>query len=138
MGKTGGRDKYGEEVKQAILGRIAYGEGLNTICQSKDMPAESTVRAWVIDDEDFGAKYARARDIGMDALADRMRVTAKNAMGLPPEGVSAAKLAIDTDKWYLSKIAPKKYGDKLDLTSKGEHIAAPIVGLQVIRKEKDE
>lgn len=135
MGKT----IYPDYIRDRIIERLMSGEGLNTICMAEGMPAESTVREWVVDDVDgFAAKYARARDIGMDALADRMRETARLAMGLPPEGVSAAKLAIDTDKWYLSKIAPKKFGEKLDLTSKGEQIATTIVGLQITPRKPDE
>lgn len=99
----------------AILERLSQGESLNAICKTEGFPAESTVRAWAIDQPEFGAKYARAREMGMDARADRLRGLARKALGMKAEGVQAMRLIIDTEKWYLSKIAPKKYGDKLDL-----------------------
>lgn len=120
----GGQTVYTEAIAEKILERLMYGEGLNTICKAHGMPAESTVRLWVIDDrEGFAAKYTRARGIGMDAAADRLRERAKQAAGLDAAGVSAVALEINTEKWYLSKIAPKTYGDKLDLTSGGKSLA---------------
>jgi hypothetical protein len=36
-------------------------------------------------------------------------------------------LQVDARKWFASKVAPKKYGDKTDITSNGNTIAvAPI------------
>ena len=48
--------------------------------------------------------------------------------------VMRSRLRVDTRKWYLSKIVPKKYGEKLDLTSKGEKL--PITGM-IIKKDGD-
>lgn len=109
--------KFSDDIANTILTRLAEGEGLNDICKDEGMPAESTVRDWVKDDhEGFGAKYARARDLGVDCRADNLRNLANMALGLPNEGVAAVRLMVDTEKWYLSKIAPKRYGDKLDVT----------------------
>ena len=35
------------------------------------------------------------------------------------------RIRIDTRKWLLSKLLPKTYGDKLDVTSGGEALAVP-------------
>jgi hypothetical protein len=126
--------KYTDEVAEIILERLMYGEGLNTICRAEGIPPESTVREWVVDDrEGFAAKYARAREIGMDAAADRLRDLARTAKGEDAAGVSAVALMVNTEKWYLSKIAPKKYGEKLDVTSDGK--AMPTV--TIVRPSKD-
>ena len=46
------------------------------------------------------------------------------------------KLRTDVRKWMLSKMVPKKYGDKLDLTSEGEKIeVAPII-LKPLNKDE--
>ena len=39
------------------------------------------------------------------------------------EIVNRAKIRIDTRKWLMSKLNPKKYGDKLDLTSDNKALA---------------
>jgi hypothetical protein len=43
--------------------------------------------------------------------------------------VQARKLRIDARHWHLSKLRPKKYGDKLDLTSGGEKMPQPIINV---------
>ena len=35
------------------------------------------------------------------------------------------RLIVDTKKWLLTKLMPKTYGDKFDVTSGGEALAAP-------------
>lgn len=35
------------------------------------------------------------------------------------------RIQVDTLKWILSKLIPKTYGDKLDVTSDGAALAAP-------------
>lgn len=98
------------------------------------MPAESTVRAWALDDiEGFSAKYARAREIGYEHHADRLleladecrigtKVTTKaDGTRETVEGdmVERTRLQIDARKWLLSKMLPKVYGDKHQLEHTG-------------------
>jgi hypothetical protein len=52
-------------------------------------------------------RYARAREAGLDAEADRGMEEALQA-----EDAALGRLALDARKWYLSKLFPKKYGDK--------------------------
>lgn len=98
------------------------------------MPPESTVRGWVITDvSGFSAHYTRARDLGLDAMADECLAIADNTQ----EGtVTTAKewgdevktgdmlehrkLRVDARKWYLSKLAPKKYGDRIEVEHSGD------------------
>jgi hypothetical protein len=92
---------------------MATGESLRSICRSEGMPAEVTVRRWATEDrEGFAAQYAMASQIRMDALADEILEIADNESGDPARD----RLRLDTRKWLMSKIAPKRFGDKLDLT----------------------
>lgn len=68
-------------------------------------------------DPEKSDQYARAKSNGIEARLDAARETA-----LTMEDVQRAKLVIDLDKWEASKLLPRKYGDKLDVTSKGEAI----------------
>ena len=36
------------------------------------------------------------------------------------KNANARRLCVDTVKWYTGKVAPKKYGDKLDLNVTGK------------------
>jgi hypothetical protein len=124
--KLPGAGDYTPEKAERILTRLADGEGLNEICRDEDLPAESTVRGWVIDNRDeFAAKYTRARDIGVDCRADRLKDTAASALGMDGPGVQAVRLMCEVEKWYISKIAPKKYGDRLDLNVNDQRTDTP-------------
>ena len=131
--KPGRPSSYNPELAAAICERLAAGESLRSVCREPDMPPESTVRGWVIDNvQDFSAQYARARDIGLDVLAEETLAIADT----PVEGVRREesddgfkeiredmlghrRLQIDTRKWLLSKLAPKKYGERTSMELTG-------------------
>lgn len=133
--RRGRPSSYTAEIGASICARLACGETLRSVCRDDDMPSESTVRQWVIDDrEGFSAHYARARDLGLDAMADELFDVADDGSNdwmerldrdgysigweLNGEHVQRSKLRIDTRKWYMSKMAPKKYGDRLEVDAK--------------------
>lgn len=74
-------------------------------------------------------RYARAKLASVDALADEimeiqdeeppLRDPGGPSPGDPksdPAWVTWQKNRVDSRKWLLSKLAPKKYGDKVELT----------------------
>jgi hypothetical protein len=81
-----------------------------------------TFLSWVDQDKDLSEQYARARSDMIDKIADDIIKIADEEMIPTGEGkvdnamVQKQKLRVDTRKWLLSKLAPKKYGDKLELT----------------------
>lgn len=104
-----GTTKYTEAVAEEICRRLADGESLNAICKDEKMPAESTVRSWAIDpDHPIAAKYARAREVGYEKMADELLEIADNLEG----GDNRDRLRVETRKWLLSKVLPKVYGEK--------------------------
>ncbi|TBG41885.1 hypothetical protein ELG77_08930 [Rhizobium leguminosarum] len=132
---------YSKEKADFILGLLADGKSLRFICDTEQGQAfvpplkPSTIRWWVVDDVDgFAAQYARARDIGLDAVADELFDIADDGSNdlmtiekgdtsyemENKEVTNRSKLRVETRKWYLSKLAPKRYGDKLDVTHKGD------------------
>jgi hypothetical protein len=57
------------------------------------------------------------------------------------EWVNRSRLRIDARKWALSKMMPKKYGDKLDVTTDGEKITTPTPVIQrviIVKPDEDE
>ncbi|MCC6737365.1 MAG: hypothetical protein IT534_14730 [Bauldia sp.] len=111
---SGGPTLYREPLAEEILARLALGESLRSICRTEGMPAESTIRTWAMEDRrGFAARYARARDLGLDALADVL-------LAIPDEAPDAAsgRLRFEVLRWYLSKLAPKRYGDRIEAAAK--------------------
>jgi len=121
---AGGRpSKYTEALAQEICDRIANGESLKRITDGSDMPSRPTVHAWLITKPEFLNKYNTAKQMQADVYADEMDDIAHD------ESIDTqrAKLIIDTRKWTASKLKPKKYGDKLDVTSDGEQLQPILV-----------
>jgi hypothetical protein len=122
---------YTPELANSICERLASGESLCTICAEDDFPSKSTVLGWVVDDrEGFADQYARSRKIQAEVLADEIFAVADDGSNdwqetkfgpmVNGEAVQRSRLRVDTRKWYLSKVLPKVYGDKLDLNHAGE------------------
>jgi hypothetical protein len=120
---------FDEAVAKRICERLAMGETLRGICMRRGMPGESTVRGWVVQDiEGFAAQYARARDMGLDTLADEILeiadddtrdsyVDADGSRKRNNAAINRDRLRVDTRKWYLSKLAPKRYGQRVEVSS---------------------
>lgn len=77
-------------------------------------------------DPEAREKYARAKLDGMERMADDALEIADD----PELEPNDKRVRIDTRKWLLSKLAPKKYGDALALEHSGN------VGLTVTRKDE--
>ena len=109
------------------------GESLRKICEDAHMPAASSVIEWVQRDESgFAERYAQARAIGYQLLADELVHIADTPM-IGTKSVSKAtgleitegdmiehrRLQVDTRKWMLAKMLPKIYGDKQQIEHSG-------------------
>jgi hypothetical protein len=95
------------DMIEAILERLSDGESLRSICRDDAMPDKTTVMRWLGDDVGFSEQYARAKEIGYDQRAEKVEQEIDDA-----EDIGKARLKLDFTKWYLSKLAPKKYGEK--------------------------
>lgn len=74
-------------------------------------------------------QYARAREAQADKLAEDILAIADDGMSdvyLDADGnertnqevIARSRLRVDARKWLAGKMAPKKYGDKLDIDAK--------------------
>lgn len=116
-----------------ILATISDVGSLRKACAEHGVP-KSTFLGWVAEDPDLADQYARAREAGLDAMAEEIidisddsgldaivdQVTKK--VTVDGEAIARARLRTDNRRWLLSKCLPKKYGDKLDLTSGGDKL----------------
>lgn len=104
---------FSEELADALCERIASGESLRAICAGDDMPGDTTVFRWLSQDSIFREQYARAKAAAMDKMAEDILHIADGTEGEAGDDVQRAKLRVDTRKWLMSKLAPKKYGDRI-------------------------
>jgi len=117
---AGRPSKYTEELADEICLLISTtSQGLNTICKGDDMPSTVTVYAWLKNNKEFLNKYARAREEQADLLADEIIEIADNQQDdiiegkVNHENINRSRLRVDARKWKASKLAPKKYGEKI-------------------------
>jgi hypothetical protein len=114
---------YTPEIGQKICDAVAASEcGLRkTLEADPELPAFATVQGWLRNHAQFASTYAQARQLQIEAMAEDI-VDLSNDDTLDPND---KRIRIDTRKWLLSKLIPRTYGDKLDVTSGGEAIATP-------------
>jgi len=101
-----------------IYDGIAMGRSLTSLCQELDI-GYNTVVVWLREDNDFRSNYARAREEQAHFYCDQITDIAEECP-TTNEAVQRARLEIDTKKWKMSKLLPKKYGDKIAVESKGQ------------------
>jgi hypothetical protein len=97
----------------AILAEMQEGTSLRKCCVAQDVPIATFLR-WVDDDESLAEQYAGARARMLDAQAEALEEIGERAERAESAvEVAGLRLLSDNRKWLLSKLAPKKYGDKL-------------------------
>lgn len=84
----------------------------------------SMVMRWLADNEKFREQYARSRSNGHDRIALEALKIADDTT----EDPQSRRVRVDTRKWFLSKLAPKKYGDKIEVEQTGEQRVRIIIG----------
>lgn len=141
---TGGRPSdYTTEKGDEMCALFAEGQSLKRICEENEgMPSAPTFFRWMREHEDFRNNYARAKVESADAMFEEMSDIVDDGRndwmedqymkGKSPgwkvngEAVQRSKLRWEDRKWKLSKLLPKKYGDKVDLTTNGKDLPTPI------------
>lgn len=137
-------------VTDAVLQKLVEGNSLRSICAEPDMPAMATFMRWLAEEGEEGDKlrerYARAREAQAETMAEDIlsiadeectMVKADKHGSRDEDGdgntevvfdataVARNRLRVDARKWLLSKLVPKKYGDKLQAEHSGPG-GAPI------------
>jgi len=125
---------FKQETADAICARLAKGESLRAICREAGMPSRYAIYDWVMKKPAFAAQYTQARELGLDEIAeevfeladdgsnDWMERTGKDgatSWQVNGEALGRSRLRFDARRWYLSKLAPKRFGDKVAVEASG-------------------
>ncbi|HEX7958899.1 MAG TPA: hypothetical protein VF493_03220, partial [Terriglobales bacterium] len=134
---------YSSQVANLICARLAEGISLREICRADDMPAQSTVYLWLQEHSDFSEKYVKARQAQAEHMSDELIEIADDGSNdwmernrgddtvwvTNGEAINRSRLRVDTRKWLMSKMAPKKYGERVT-----QEISGPDGGpIEVVR-----
>ena len=145
---------YSKDQKEAILHSIFVKISNGSSARQAIIESEvnnSTFFEWLQKDtsKQYAESYVRACEIRAEKLTDEILQIADEAnadiigvdekTGKPivnGEAINRSRLKVDARKWLAGKLAPKKYGDKIDVTSKGESIQAPsVVNVKIVEPE---
>jgi hypothetical protein len=89
---------------------------------------------WAREKPEFSQQYAKAREALLDHWAEEITEIADDGSNdwikreaeegrveikVDAEHINRSRLRVDTRKWLLSKLAPKKYGDKTQVEHSG-------------------
>jgi len=130
--------KFTPELAALICEGITLGYSIRTVCKPDEMPAISTFYRWLAEYDDFSKQYARACEERTEAMAEDLLDIADNGTNdymetddgtvtYNGDSVQRAKLRVDTRKWLMAKMKPKKYGDKMEIDNT-HRIVQPILG----------
>jgi hypothetical protein len=134
-----------EAVLAKILPRLNKCEPLAEILRIGDVDAEVdfpksciTIFNWMRESPSFAEAIAQAREAGGDYLAAQC-LTIADSTPKDMVDVTHQRLRIETRLRLLAKWHPKRYGDKIDITSNGETITiSPLAQLREMVKERQD
>lgn len=121
---------------EKICTGIAMGKSARAMCIELGI-SQRVLWNWLASDEKFMQQYARAKDLCADVYAEEVieisddsakdtYIDEKGREMVNQEVVARARLRVDARKWYASKLAPKKYGDRVVNEHEGGDPNKPI------------
>lgn len=146
---AGRPSSYSLEIAERLCERIASPMSLGKACEPADMPCMASVFKWLREKPEFSEMYAKAvaeraeahaeelLDIADDGRNDYLE-TQEDGGGVAykynGEAINRSRLRVDTRKWLLAKLQPRKYGDKIHTEHSG---AVSLEGLIAGSNEPD-
>ena len=101
--------KFNKDKFDAVIKLVSTGSSVRNAVRDVKMSAD-TFYQWLNQDEECAKRYARATE-------ERALAIFEDTMDIADNGADYNRdsLRVDTRKWFLSKLNPKKYSDKLQV-----------------------
>jgi hypothetical protein len=131
-----------------VIKDLQNGESLRVILNKTGTPSRTALYSWLDQDEKYAERFARASQLGDEVLFEETLEIARTPMEgetteYGPKGVTVKrgdmlghrKLLIETIDKVLARRNPRKYGNKIDVTTDGNAISTPPIIGMVIKNE---
>ena len=133
-----------DKIFPLILSEIESGLAIRNILKSDKFPNANTFFDWLKEDESKAKQYARSCEIRAEMKFEEIKEIADDDTGIyyfdesgnkkvDSGAIQRKRLQIDARKWQLSKEIPKKYGDKIDMTTDGEKITSNDIKIEIVK-----
>jgi hypothetical protein len=124
---------YTPELAAEICEAISVSDkGLYHICAANPkFPSEETFRLWIVRDPELFGRYMRVKELQQLWMAERAQRIADDGANdtyidddgkvkVDTDVIQRSRLRVDTIKWQASKLAPKMFGEKVDVNHGGQ------------------
>ena len=105
--------KFSQKIADQVCALLIDGVSLVKICEREGMPSRSTLHKWLEQRPAFQLAYQQARQIWADTMFSRIWEIAD---GGSAEDTQRDRLRVDSLKWMLARINPRRYSERLELT----------------------
>jgi hypothetical protein len=132
-----------DQIINTICKQLCTGRSLRNIIENdKGLISMPVFYEWLDANELFAKQYARACNIRQEILFEEILEISDDSSKdhTPFTGgvvVQRDKLRADSRKWILSKMNPKKYGDKTDITTNGNELQSGPAQIVVVNSVPD-
>lgn len=140
-----------ELLFKKVIRRLQNGESLRVILSDKGTPSRTAFYDWIDEDEKMAERFARASEIGDAVLMEETLEIARTPLfetieevgtfgdkTITKDNVQRSKLIIETIDKVLARRNPRKYGNKIDVTSDNAALNMPAIVGMTITNEKTE
>jgi hypothetical protein len=115
---------YSPAIADEVCALIAEGQSLRQITELPGMPSRRAIQLWMTRNPDFREKYECAMMLCAEFWAHEIIEIADDSAGdfvitedgrrvVDHENVNRSRLKVDSRKWLLSKLLPKRFGDRV-------------------------
>lgn len=139
---------YTPELAEIICYEVAEGKTLSDVCRQPGWPGYSTIANWRRKHPEFDDAIKMAMEIRANAMADEILHIADDSSEdwvesndprrpgrvLNKEAVLRSRVKIDTRKWLMGRLYPKKWGEKIEIDQKVTVDEGPVDYMRVARK----
>jgi hypothetical protein len=134
---------FNQAIADAVCDFLQDGQSLRAACDAVGT-THSTIIHWTKENPAFLNQYTRAREVGYRLLADEIIDIADEkevqvrydgedtTLDLSATAVARNRLRVDTRKWMLSKMLPKIYGDKLELSGDPDKPLQTVTRIELV------
>ncbi|WP_372934091.1 terminase small subunit-like protein [Mariniphaga sediminis] len=136
-----------KEIWNSILSEMISGRSLRSIMNDPGMPNRDTIYTWMAEDETKSDQYARCASIRADIIFDELLDIADSTdddiitlddgkQSINHHVINRDRLRVDSRKWVLSKMNPKKYGDRIEIDNKNVDHTIPEFKFKNLNDDK--
>ncbi|MFZ1786689.1 MAG: hypothetical protein WAT92_00195 [Saprospiraceae bacterium] len=127
-------DNEKKKAIEIIFIQMSHGNSVRQILKDNQelLPSRKLFYEWIAKDKTLSDHYAKVMELRADDIFDEIleiaddtthdSIFTETGEKVNSEWISRSRLRVDARKWILSKMNPKKYGDKTDITTNGKEI----------------